>query len=85
MDAVIIVCSPAGTELRDQMECVVLATCRECKQQVAADSHTIARAAANNNTRRFRPIDFLCLPCYPKFEEPTVKVDDRPTLNRKLN
>jgi hypothetical protein len=65
-DSVIIVASLAGYECRSQMDSVHFATCRDCQRDVAYDGYTIERAGATAKELA-RPVEFLCLACFPKY------------------
>lgn len=69
-DALMIVASLAGTEIRSQMEGVHPAHCRDCGHLVHADTFSVRRA--ETHPLRFgRPVKFFCLPCHTRYEVPT--------------
>lgn len=61
-DAVMIVASIKGTEIRDRMEGVCSATCRDCGAELACDTYT-QRVAEGLTSRRGRPVRHFCPPC----------------------
>lgn len=76
-EALIIVASNRGKEIRANMESVVHVNCRDCQNELAADSHTIRRAE-ELPIRYGRPIEYLCLACASQnYEMPDTIIDDR--------
>lgn len=65
-DAVVVVASLAGDECRSKMDSVHHATCRDCARKVAYDGYTIKRARKTAEDLA-RPVEFLCLACFPKY------------------
>lgn len=61
-DAVMIIAANRGEEKREHMDAQVHVVCRDCGKELAADSYTIA-TAAGLESRRGRPIAFLCTKC----------------------
>lgn len=61
-DAVMIVAANWGEQLEQHMDAVVEVACRECRRELAADSHVIAEAARMRE-RYGRPIRFFCVQC----------------------
>lgn len=78
-DAIMVVASRKGQEVRCQMEAVVRTYCRHCGAALAADSATIRRAAAMD-ARHGRPIDFFCIECHAlhRVEDCQIVEDHRP-------
>ncbi len=64
-DAVMLVSSLAGEEVREQMEGVYPATCRHCGKTVHADTFSVRRAEASP-LRHGRPFMFFCVSCATK-------------------
>lgn len=70
-EALIVVASPAGEEIRSQMEGVHPAPCRECGATVHADTFTVRRA--NSHPLRLgRPVEFVCLACHVVYDQSTI-------------
>lgn len=73
-DAVMIVCSIAGTENGVNMESVNLGICRDCKKQVAYDGHTMSTAEGYG-----RPVQFFCVECAVTYDRGSITdfIDER--------
>ena len=68
-DAIVIVAALAGQERREQMDSVHEAACLDCGALVHYDGYTAERARAFPlKISRGRPIKFLCVTCFPKYD-----------------
>lgn len=67
-DAVMIVASLAGEEIRSHMEGVHKDACRDCGRAVHADTFTVRRAESLPQ-RHGRPVKFFCLPCHSEYSK----------------
>ena len=78
MDAVMVVASRLGTEIRDRMVDPTIVSCRDCDTQLCADLATIRRAASHPH-RHNRPVDFFCVECAVKYDPKSIAItiDDR--------
>jgi hypothetical protein len=70
-DAVMIVSANRGEEVRENMEAVAQAVCRDCGQELAADTRTI-RTAMESPLRNGRPVLFFCVPCAVTYDFGTI-------------
>lgn len=61
-DAVMIVASLAGTEIREHMEDVLRCWCRRCGELLHADT-AVYRRAMTMPERMGRPVMFFCVEC----------------------
>lgn len=66
-DAVVIVASLAGKEIRSQMDQVLLGACFHCSRVVAYDSFTLNRIT-HPELARGRPVKLLCMECFPQYD-----------------
>jgi hypothetical protein len=70
-DCIVIVAELEGRENRAGMESVVRGFCRDCEAPVAADGFTV-RASKALPSRHGRPVKFLCVRCYVKYDLRTI-------------
>lgn len=66
-DAVVIVASLAGKEIRSQMDQVLHGACFHCHRAVAYDSFTLDRIT-QPELARGRPVKLLCAECFPEYD-----------------
>lgn len=77
-DAIMIIASREGEEIRKNMEAVVDVRCVACNAKLRADSKSI-RHAAELPSRGGRPIKFFCIECATKHDFNSIEElhDDR--------
>lgn len=72
-DAINVIAARAGREIRERMEGVHPAACRDCGSAVHADTRTV-RTAETHPLRNNRPVAFLCRDCAAGYAAPTRAV-----------
>jgi len=78
--------SCAGEEIREQMEGVHPAVCKDCRCDVHADTKSVRKAAlvaAAMNAGAGAPVSFVCRRCMGNYAQPgrpgvSISIDDRP-------
>ena len=81
-DAIMIVASLAGKEIREKMQGVYPAKCRECGAELHADTWTVSRAE-NSPLRYGRPIKFFCIECAVQHDNQGLVIEDHRTEEGK--
>lgn len=72
-DAIMVVAANEGTEIVENMEGRVACVCRDCGQELMADTRTV-RLAAEHYTALRRPIRFFCVACHAKYDLHSIDV-----------
>jgi hypothetical protein len=85
-DAVMIVAADAGKENRAKMQGVHKCRCRDCSQELHADTKTL-QTAEQVPERRDRPVLFFCWECYQAYDLNTINtvIDQSGLLNPEVN
>ena len=78
-DALVIVASRTGAEIRDHMDSVYHAACRDCRSAVAFSGYTLGKRRGYRDLHRDpRLIEFLCVKCTAGHDMSTTYVfEDR--------
>lgn len=71
IDAVIIIASRRGTEVRARMTDPAVEECRDCGVEVVVDTPSVSAAAAYPQ-RNGRPIAYLCIECAVTYNRGSV-------------
>lgn len=66
-DAVMIIASRSGEEIRETMKGPYRCRCRDCDLDLVADTFTVSYAE-KHPLRQGRPIKFFCMKCYLNYE-----------------